>query len=85
MMVEGNEARRNWRLIYLLALAAGLAVANIYYNQPVLGLIGSELHSGDHEGIDRSRLAGEKDTPVSQGGGRLALHASLAKRRAANG
>lgn len=51
MIVEENEARRNWRLIYLLALAAGLAVANIYYNQPVLGLIGSELHSGDHVGL----------------------------------
>ena len=32
----------------MLALAAGLAVANLYYNQPVLGLVAAELKGGDH-------------------------------------
>ena len=40
--------RQNWSTIYMLALAAGLAVANLYYNQPVLGLVAAELKGGDH-------------------------------------
>lgn len=32
-------------LILLLAAAAGLAVASIYYSQPLLGLLGAQLHA----------------------------------------
>ena len=48
MKTETTDPQQNGSLIYLLALAAGLAVANIYYNQPVLGLIAGELKGGDH-------------------------------------
>lgn len=51
MKTENTDPQQNWSLIYLLALAAGLAVANIYYNQPVLGLIAGELKGGDHVGL----------------------------------
>jgi predicted MFS family arabinose efflux permease len=33
-------------LLWLLAVAAGVTVANIYYSQPLLALIGAELHAG---------------------------------------
>ena len=51
MNSENTSRQGNASLIYLLALAAGLAVANIYYNQPVLGLIAAELKGGDHVGL----------------------------------
>lgn len=33
-------------LVLLLATGAGLAVASLYYNQPMLGLLGAELRAG---------------------------------------
>lgn len=51
MNSTNNSRQGNASLIYLLALAAGLAVANIYYNQPVLGLVAAELKGGDHVGL----------------------------------
>lgn len=51
MTFDTSDVQRSWRLIYLLAASAGLAVANIYYNQPVLGLIGQDMGPGGHVGL----------------------------------
>ena len=36
-------------LLWLLAVAAGLTVANLYYCQPLLALIGQAFHASEHE------------------------------------
>ena len=43
------EQRLTPKLTFLLAMTAGLAVASLYYCQPLLGLLKSELHAGSRE------------------------------------
>lgn len=46
--------RRSWpfalRLIYAMIVAGGPAVANIYHNQPMLGLIAGDFRAADRAG-----------------------------------
>jgi predicted MFS family arabinose efflux permease len=35
-------------LVLLLATGAGMAVASIYYSQPILGILGADLHASAH-------------------------------------
>ncbi len=43
------EQKLTPKLTFLLAMTAGLAVASLYYCQPLLGLLKSELHAGSRE------------------------------------
>lgn len=36
-------------LLWVLAVAAGVSVANLYYSQPLLAMIGASFHAGAHE------------------------------------
>lgn len=45
---SGNMPVLTARLLFVIAMGAGLAVANLYYSQPILGLIGNELHNASH-------------------------------------
>ncbi len=63
-----GAASFSWGLIYLLALAAGLTVANIYYNQPLLPGLAKSFHATD-DAVGRLAVA----TQVGYGSGLLLL------------
>lgn len=44
---EGKKSGLPASLILLLASAAGLSVASLYYSQPMLGVLGADIHASD--------------------------------------
>lgn len=44
-----SEYKLTPKLTFFLAMTAGLAIASIYYCQPLLGLLKSELHAGSRD------------------------------------
>ncbi|MCA1920809.1 MFS transporter, partial [Buttiauxella noackiae] len=45
MTTSTSNTMLSGKIVFLLALGAGLSVASIYYSQPMLGIIGSTFHA----------------------------------------
>ncbi|MCE0811456.1 MFS transporter [Buttiauxella sp. S04-F03] len=45
MTTSTSDTMLSGKIVFLLALGAGLSVASIYYSQPMLGIIGSTFHA----------------------------------------
>lgn len=45
MTTSTTHSQLSGKIVFLLALGAGLSVASIYYSQPMLGIIGSTFHA----------------------------------------
>ncbi|MFA9208395.1 MAG: MFS transporter, partial [Yersinia sp. (in: enterobacteria)] len=43
--LDSPEKTLSGRTVFMLATGAGLSVASIYYSQPLLGVIGTDLHA----------------------------------------
>jgi Na+/glutamate symporter len=43
-----NSQNPSAAMVALLAASCGIVVANIYYSQPLIGLIGPAVHMGGH-------------------------------------
>jgi len=48
-MQETNEPQLSGALVLLLASGAGLAVASLYYSQPILGVLGADMGASQRE------------------------------------